>query len=37
VLWLPLTVAGMTYFLMPGARMLGRQVVASISTKEEST
>lgn len=37
VLWLPLTIAGMAYFLMPGARMLGRQVAASVSTKEEST
>lgn len=37
VLWLPLTIAGMTYFLMPGARMMGRQVTASIFTKEEPT
>ncbi len=33
VLWLPLTVAGMGYFLRPGARMLRRQVAAAVSAQ----
>ncbi len=35
VLWLPLTVAGMAYFLRPGARMLRRQVAAAVSAQEK--
>lgn len=36
VLWLPLTLTGMAYFLQPGARRLRRQVGAAVSTPKES-
>lgn len=35
VLWLPLTVAGLLYFLRPGARALRRQVAARVTAQEE--
>jgi uncharacterized protein (TIRG00374 family) len=36
VLWLPLTVGGLIYFIRPSAYRLRRQVVASITTKGET-
>jgi uncharacterized membrane protein YbhN (UPF0104 family) len=35
VLWLPLTLAGLLYFLRPGARALRRQVAARVTAQEE--
>jgi uncharacterized membrane protein YbhN (UPF0104 family) len=35
VLWLPLTLIGMIYFLRPGARLLRRHAVATVSAQEE--
>ena len=36
VLWLPITVVGIIYFLKPGANMMRRQVAASISSEEKT-
>jgi len=36
VLWLPLTVTGVVYFLRPGAALLRRQAAAVISSEKES-
>lgn len=36
ILWLPLTGAGLIYFLLPGASLLRKKIAVSVSTKEES-
>ena len=37
VLWLPLTLTGLAYFLLPGAKLLRKQIRGSISAAEELT
>ena len=36
VLWLPLTMAGLIYFMMPGSYLLRKQISAQISENKES-